>query len=118
MTRISDCCNNLNPAASADLVAELIGDDNTSTIVVGPSGTLIAPADNNRRLVKIFVESISDRNAAVWLRYGGGITLMNAAHPIPEKYLIIIDSTQSRRNISAITSSGTAQLRISLANKI
>ena len=118
MPRISDCCNNLNPAASPDLVAELIGDDATSTITVNSSGVVVAAADTNRRLVKIFVTSVSDKNTEIWLRYGDGITMENAAHPIPDKHLLIVDSMQARRNISAITSSGTAQLRVSSANKL
>lgn len=118
MARISDCCNNLNPAALSDSIIELIGDDNTSTITINSLGAIIAVADDNRRLVKIFVTSVSDKNTEVWLRYGAGITMENAAHPIPEKHLLIIDSMQARGNISLITSSGTAQLRVSLANKL
>jgi hypothetical protein len=118
MARISDCCNNLNPAASPDLVAELIGDDATSTITVDSSGVVIAASDANRRLIKIFVISLSDKNTKIWLRYGAGITMENGAHPIPENHLLIIDSMQSRGGISAITSSGTAQLRVSLSSKI
>ncbi len=118
MARISDCCNNLNPAAPTDSIIELIGDDNTSTVTIDSLGAIIAVADDNRRLVKIFVVSTSDKNTEIWLRYGEGVTIENAAHPIPEKHLLIVDSMQARRNISAITSSGTAQLKVSLADKL
>ncbi len=118
MARISDCCNNLNPAAPTDSTIELIGDDDTSTITIDSLGAIIAVADANRRLVKIFVISISDKNTEIWLRYGAGITMENAAHPVPEKHLLIIDSMQARGNVSLITSSGTAQLRVSLSSKI
>jgi hypothetical protein len=118
VNRISDCCNNLNPPTSQDLVTELIGDDVTSTITVDSLGGVVAAANDNRRLIKIFVVSTSDKNTEIWVRYGAAITLLNAAHPIPERHLLIIDSTQSRGIVSAITSSGTAIVRVSLANKI
>ena len=116
MVKISDCCNNLNPGTDAIESTELIGDDLTSTVIVSSGGTTLASANANRRVVKIYVIS---SEAELWLRYGSGtVTLANAAHPLFPKHLIIIDSSQARGDIKAITSSGTAQLRVSMANKI
>lgn len=115
MARISDCCDNLNPAQSLS-AEELIGDDITSTISVDSSGVLIAPADNNRRLIKIFVISISGLGE-LWIRHGSAISFDNAAFKLPPGFLLTIDSSQARGNVSAICSS-LAQLRVSLASKI
>ena len=116
MVKISDCCNNLNSGTDTLLTEVLVGDDSTSTITVSSAGTTLASANTNRRLIKIYVIS---SEGEIWLRYGSGtVTLANAAHPLLPKHLIIIDSFQARGDIKAITSSGTAQLRVSVANKI
>lgn len=117
MVKILDCCNNLNSGADTQGVTEeLVGDDSTSTITVSSGGSTLASANANRRVVKIYVIS---SEGEIWLRYGSGtINLGNAAHPLLPKHLIIIDSSQARGDIKAITSSGTAQLRVSVANKI
>jgi hypothetical protein len=115
-TRLVSCCDNLNQQSS--LSVSQFGEDTTTTITVGGLATNLLSANTARRLVKIFLVSQSVLNAEVWIRYGVGATLINSAHPLLLKHLLIIDSAQASNAISAICSTGTAQLRVSSANAL
>lgn len=110
------CCDNLNQS-SANGTTDRISDDTNTTIAVSQTSTTILTANTARRLVKLFVISLSEPGSEVWIKYGGSATLTNSAHPLPLKHLLIID-TQAQNVISAICSSGTAQIRVSAANAL
>ena len=109
-----NCCNNLNRGQSASLAG--LTEDIITSINVLSSSTIVLPASVNRRLVKLYLMSLSVASAEVWIRYGSSAALTNAAHPLPLRHLLLIDSAQVTNVISAICSSGTAQLRVSAAN--
>jgi hypothetical protein len=106
-----DCCNNnLNRGS---LSQPALTEDLPVTINVSESSTVVLAADPNRKLVKIYVVSSS---GLCWIRYGAGASLggANCAHPLLQGHLLIIDS-QAKNAVSAICSSGAAQLRVSSA---
>lgn len=110
-----NCCNNLNRQLAT--INERLAEDVVTTVNVSSSSTIILNANVNRRIVKIYALSLSIPSAEIWIRYGSGATLVNSAHPLPLRNLLIVDSTQAANAISAICSSGTAQLRISSVEK-
>ena len=110
-----NCCNNLNKNQSVS--PGRLAEDVTTAIAIGTSSTAILSANASRRLVKLYLISLSDPTGECWIRYGSGATLANSAHPLPIKHLLIIDE-QAGNAISAICSSGTAQLRVSTANAL
>lgn len=109
-----NCCNNLNRSQAGGLSGSLT-EDTTATVTVGASPTVVLAADASRKLVKLYLTSLSNPAGECWIRYGTGATLTNSAHPLPLRHLLIIDE-QAANAISAICSSGTAQLRVSVAN--
>jgi len=108
-----NCCNNLNRRQT-----ERLTEDTNTTINVLSSSTVVLPVSENRRLVKLYLISQSVTSAEVWIRYGGAASITNSAHLLPLRHLLLIDSAQVVNAISAICSSGTAQLRVSVANAL
>lgn len=111
-----NCCNNLNRGQLT--LSERLTEDTTTTINVLSSSTVVLSASANRRLVKLYLISLSVPNAEIWIRYGGAASITNSAHLLPLRHLLFIDSAQVVNAISAICSSGTAQLRVSVANAL
>lgn len=111
-----NCCNNLNRNYSL-ASPEGLTEDVTTTVTIGTSSTAILAANVNRRLVKLYLTSLSE-STECWIRYGAGATLANSAHILPLRHLLIVDGAQARNVISLICSSGTAQLRVSTANAL
>lgn len=105
-----NCRNNLNQDTGT--LAERLTEDSVMTVVVTTSSTTLLPPNIDRRIVKIFLLSTSAPPAEVWIRYGSDATLNNSAHPLLLRNLLIIDSRQVVNEISAVCSSGTAQLRV------
>jgi hypothetical protein len=117
--KIVDCCNNLNSGNSQGVVTvERLAEDVASVVNVTTTSTTILTANANRKVVKLYVLSLSVPSAELWIRYGAAATLLNSSHPLPLRHLLIIDSPQAANAISAICSAGTAQLRVSVAEKI
>ncbi len=109
-----NCCNNLNRNQSTSPGG--LTEDVTTTVTIGTSPTVVLSANTSRKLIKIYLTSSS--TGECWIRYGAGATLANSAHLLPLRYLLIVDSGQAANAISAICSSGTAQLRVSAANSL
>lgn len=114
--KIVDCCNNLNSFSSTSL--EAITEDTGSNITVTTTSTLLLPANVNRRIVKLYVVDFSQKATELWIKYGSSASLLNTAHPLLFKHLLIIDTAQAAKAISAICTVGTATLRVSSAEKI
>lgn len=110
-----NCCNNLNRSQST---SERLTEDTVTTVTVGTSATVVLTANVARRLVKIYLNSSSNPSAETWIRYGAGATSTNAAHILPFRHLVVVDSGQAANAISAVCTSGTAQLRVSVANAL
>lgn len=115
-----NCCNNLNRNSGTltgigGVLSERFTEDSVITIGVSTSSTNLLSANPNRRIVKIYCLSVTSPEAQTWIQYGSGATLINSAHPLLLRNLLIVDSAQAANAISAICSSGTAQLRISFA---
>ncbi|MCC3439373.1 hypothetical protein [Microcoleus sp. PH2017_05_CCC_O_A] len=110
-----NCCNNLNRSQSGSSGG--LTEDVTTTATIGTSSTAILSANASRKLVKLYLTSLSNPAGECWIRYGAGATLANSAHPLPLRHLLIIDE-QAANAISAICSPGTAQLRVSVANAL
>lgn len=108
-------CSNLNGGRSE---AVRLTEDTTTTITITTSPTVVLTANTNRKLLKVYLVSVSTSNAEVWIRYGAGATLTNSAHVLPLRHLLVVDSGQAANTISAICSTGTAQLRVSAANTL
>jgi hypothetical protein len=111
-TKLVNCCDNLNQSSQ---ITSLVGEDFVTTVNISGSSFLL-PADTSRRIAKIYLISQSNPDAEIWIRYGVGATLANSSHPLLLKHLLIINSSQVANAISAICSSGTAQLRVSSAS--
>jgi hypothetical protein len=109
----SECGNNLNGSQSDRLT-----EDTTATINVTTSSTVILPANTNRRLLKLYLISMSSSTTELWIRYGSGASVTNSAHILPLQHLLIVDPSQVANAISAICSTGSAQLRVSAANAL
>jgi hypothetical protein len=116
--RIVDCCNNLNSGDGRSPATERLTEDISSVMTIMTASTAVLPANANRRIVKIYVVSLSVPSAEIWIRYGAAATLLNSAHSLPLRHLLIIDSPQAANAISAICSAGTAQVRVSVAERI
>ena len=106
-----NCCNNLNQR-QGDVVTTGLSDDVVTTVSVLNSSTLLLSANLNRKIVKLYLLSLSVPSAELWIRYGEGATLLNCTHPLPLRNLLII-KPQAANNISAICSAGVAQIRVS-----
>jgi hypothetical protein len=117
-----NCCNNLNRGVGVPSVGERpierLTDDLPTTVTVSTSSTTLLTANPNRRIIKIYCLSLTVPSAEVWIRYGTGATLLNSSHPLLFKNLLIVDSGQAANAISAICSVGTAQLRVSSAERV
>jgi hypothetical protein len=117
-----NCCNNLNRGVGVPSVGERpierLTDDLPTTVTVSTSSTTLLTANPNRRIIKIYCLSLTVPSAEVWIRYGTGATLLNSSHPLLFKNLLIVDSAQSANAISAVCSAGTAQLRVSSAERV
>lgn len=111
-----NCCNNLNRQLAT--INERLTEDVVTTVNVSSSSTIILNANVNRRIIKIYALSLSLPSAEIWIRYGAGATLVNSAHPLPLRNLLIVDSAQAANAVSAICSSGTAQLRVSSVERV
>lgn len=110
-----NCCNNLNQNTgntAGDRLLERLSEDVVTTVVVGTFSTTLLAPNLNRKIIKIYCLSKSVPSAEIWLNYGSGATLTNSAHPLPLRNLLVVDSLQAVNAISAICSSGTAQLRV------
>ncbi len=92
-------------------------EDTVINVTVSSVSTPVLPADINRRIVKIYVASFSDRLTNLWIRYGANASMTNTSYPLPSGYLLIIDSAQAAQTISAICTVGTASLVISSTTK-
>ena len=114
--KIVDCCNNLNPLSATK--SEAITEDVTNDVTVSTTSTLLLPANINRRIVKIYVVNFSEKTTELWIRYGTSASLINTTHPLLLKHLLVIDSSQAAKAISAICTVGTASLRVSSAEKV
>lgn len=111
-----NCCNNLNrnigvPTVGESL-AERLTEDFVVTVPVSTSSTTLLNANPSRRIIKVYCLSLTTPSAEIWIRYGAGATLLNSAHPLLLRHLLVVDSPQAANAISAICSSGTAQLRV------
>jgi len=116
MSRISDCSNNLNgPASSA---VEPLGEDFCQTISVSSVTTTLVSANVNRRILKVYVQSVSAPNVEVWIRIGLAATVSNTAHPLFNHYLLMEEGIEARGNVTAICVGGTAQVRVCTVNRI
>lgn len=116
-----NCCNNLNRNVgntAGNLLLERLSEDAVTTIAVGTFSTTLLAPNSNRKIIKIYCLSKSVPSAEIWLNYGSGATLTNSAHPLPLRNLLIVDSPQAANSISAICSSGTAQLRVCSAEVV
>jgi hypothetical protein len=113
-----NCCNNLNRNINNSAVGERLAEDFTTTVTVSTSSTTLLIANQNRRMIKIFCLSLTVPSAEIWIRYGFGATLLNSAHPLLLKNLLVIDFAQAANAISAVCSAGTAQLRVSSADRV
>ncbi|MEZ2280373.1 MAG: hypothetical protein ACBR12_26065 [Microcoleus sp.] len=111
-----NCCNNLNRQLAT--INERLTEDVVTTVNVSSSSTTILNANANRRIVKIYALSLSLPSAEIWIRYGSGATLVNSAHPLPLRNLLIVDSAQAANAISAICTAGSASVRVSSAEKV
>ncbi len=112
-----NCCNNLNRNAGEHLMERLTEDVATAVTVLTSSTTLLI-ASQNRRIIKVYCLSLTVPSAEIWIRYGTGATLLNSAHPLLLRNLLIVNSAQAANAISAICSAGTAQLRVSSAERV
>jgi len=117
MSRISDCSNNLNGPASSSAV-ETLGEESCQTISVSSVTTTLVSANVNRRILKVYVQSVSVPNVEVWIRSGSAATVSNTAHPLFNRYLLIEDGIEARGNMTAICVGGTAQVRVCSINRI
>ena len=113
-----NCCNNLNRNINNSTVGERLTEDFTTTVAVSTASTTLLIANPNRRIIKIYCLSLTVPSAEIWIRYGTGATLLNSSHPLLFKHLLIVDSSQAANAISAVCSVGTAQLRISSAERV
>lgn len=116
-----NCCNNLNRnsgISSAGQLAERLTEDVSATVIVTTSSTTLLSANPNRRIIKVYLLSLTVPSAEIWMRYGTGATLFNSAHPLPFKNLLVIDFAQAANAISAVCSAGTAQIRVSSAERV
>lgn len=117
-----NCCNNLNRSISSPAVGERLPErlteDFTATVTVSTSSTTLLIANPNRRIIKVYCLSLTVPSAEIWIRYGTGATLLNSSHPLLLRNLLIVNSAQAANAISAICSAGTAQLRVSSAERI
>lgn len=90
-------------------------EDSTETITVGSGGSILLNPNPNRKIVKIFVESVVD--GQIWVIYGSNAILANAAHPLPTGYLLTIDTLQASNAISVFSDGSGATLRVSRAEQ-
>lgn len=109
-----NCCNNLN----RNVASELLRDDVVTTNTVGTSSITLLSANANRRMIKIYCLSLTIPSAELWIRYGTGATLLNSAHPLLLRNLLVVDWAQAANAISAVCSAGTAQLRVSSVERV
>lgn len=113
-----NCCNNLNRSVGNSAVDERLTDDFTTTVTVSTSSTTLLIANPNRRIIKVYCLSLTVPSAEIWIRYGTGATLLNSSHPLLLRNLLIVNSAQAANAISAVCSAGTAQLRVSSADRV
>jgi hypothetical protein len=114
-----NCCNNLNgKIGDGEGIAERLTEDSVVSVSVSSTSTILLNANINRRIVRVYVLSQSVPSAEVWIRYGTGASLINSAHPLFLRNLLVVDSFQAANAISAICSVGTAQLRVSSAERV
>lgn len=114
-----NCCNNLNRnVVGNSTVGERLTEDFTTTVTVLTSSTTLLIANPNRRIIKVYCLSLTVPSAEVWIRHGTGATLLNSAHPLLLRNLLIVNSAQAANAISAVCSTGTAQLRVSSAERV
>ncbi len=111
-----NCCNNLNRNVGERLI-ERLTEDVATTVTVSTSSTTLLSASLNRRMIKVYCLSLTIPSAEIWIRYGTGATLLNSSHPLLLKHLLIVDSAQAANAISVVCSAGTAQLRVSAAER-
>lgn len=109
-----NCCNNLN----RNVASELLRDDVVTTSTVGTSSVTLLSPSASRRMIKIYCLSLTVPSAELWIRYGTGATLLNSAHPLLLRNLLVVDWGQAANAISAVCSAGTAQLRVSSVEKV
>ena len=116
MVRIVNCCYpNLNQKSVID---ELLGEDITTEITVEISPIiLLASANLNRKIIKLFTLQYSDKLARLWVRHGTSVSASNAAFAIPENKLYV-NSSQASRPLSVAMSEGTALIRLTVVNKL
>ncbi len=117
MSRISDCSNNLN-GPIGNTAIETLGEESCQTITVSASATTLASANENRRILKIYIQSVSAPNTEVWIRHGFAATTSNTAHPLLNRYLLIEDGGEIKGNVTAVSIGGTAQVRVCTVNRI
>lgn len=116
MSRISDCSNNLNGPASG--ATEALGEESCQTISVGSVATTLVSTNVNRRILKVYVQSVSVLTVEIWIRLGSGATASNTAHPLFNRYLLIEEGIEGRGGVTAICVGGTAQVRVCTINRI
>ena len=109
-----NCCNNLNQQQGGTTI---LGNDVVTSASVSTSSTLLLSANSNRRMVKLYLVSLSVPTAELWIRYGVAATMLNCTHPLPLRNLLIVEA-QAANNISAICSAGVAQVRVSSVEAI
>ena len=97
---------------------ERLTEDVATAVTVLTSSTTLLIASQNRRIIKVYCLSLTVPSAEIWIRYGTGATLLNSAHPLLLRNLLIVNSAQAANAISAICSAGTAQLRVSSAERV
>lgn len=117
MSRISDCSNNLNGSASSG-AAEILGEESCQTISVSSVATTLVSANVNRRILKVYVQSVSTPTVEVWIRLGLAATVSNTAHPLFNRYLLVEDGIEARGSVTAICVGGTAQVRVCTINRV
>lgn len=116
MTRIWTGCENLfQPLVSQP---SILREDTAITILVSNVSTRLISEDSNRESLKIFVLEMSNSNTEIWLRFGLNATLQNTAFLLPLRNLFLFAASelpQIKGNLSAITNTGTALIRVSSA---
>lgn len=95
----------------------MLGEDITIQVVITTSPTLILPANSNRRLLKIYVLTLSVQATELWLRHGTTISLANSGFQLPLRHLFV-NTSQASQALSGICTTGTATIRVTTANKL
>lgn len=116
MVRIINCCYaNLSQKNTAN---ELLGEDITNEILIGTSPIiLLASANLDRKIIKLFTFQYSNKSAQLWVCHGSSIGASNAAFALPENNLYI-NTSQASRPLSVMMSEGTALIKLTVVNKL